>query len=279
MSKIKFTNFAHTQLAAGLTDTDTTVSVTGGQGARFPTLAAGEYFYATLENASLLREIVKVIARADDTFTVIRAQDSTTARSWNAGDTLALRLNAAAIEDTLTQVATATVSIKRFSGDGVTVAFTLDDAPTVVQNVDVFIGGVYQNHNTFSVTGTTLTFTEAPTEGTDNIEARVYLPVGVGSTNASLVTYTPAGAGAAVTTVQAKQRESVSVLDFGASPAASAADNTTAFNAAWAASNPRAVLVPAATYAISGTVTGKFYSFGLVTITGGAVTTITNLVP
>jgi hypothetical protein len=227
MSQIKFTNFAHTKLAAGITDTDTIISVTGGQGDRFPVIGTLEYFYATLENASLLREIVKVTARAGDTFTVVRGQDNTTARSWNSGDTLALRLNAAAIEDALNEVATGTVSIKRFSGDGVTVNFPLDDAPAVTQNVDVFIGGVYQNHNTFSVSGVTLTFTEAPTEGTDNIETRVYLPVGVGSTNASLVTYTPAGTGAVATNVQSKLRESVSVKDFGA-VGDGVADDTTA---------------------------------------------------
>ena len=40
-----------------------------------------------------------------------------------------------------------------------------------------------------------------------------------------------------------------------------------------------AVLVPASTYLFTGTVTGKFYSFGAVTISGGTVTSITNLVP
>ena len=42
---------------------------------------------------------------------------------------------------------------------------------------------------------------------------------------------------------------------------------------------PQAVYVPAGSYAITGTVTGKFYSFGVVTVVGGTVTTITNLVP
>jgi hypothetical protein len=56
-------------------------------------------------------------------------------------------------------------------------------------------------------------------------------------------------------------------------------DDTAAFNAAWAATAPQAVYVPAASYAITGTVTGKFFSFGVVTVVGGTVTTITNLVP
>ena len=97
--------------------------------------------------------------------------------------------------------------------------------------------------------------------------------------DAGAIAYTPAGTGAVSTTVQAKLRESVSVLDFGASPSATAAVNAASFLAAWTASNPVAVLIPAATYPFTGTVTGKFYSFGAVTISGGTVTSITNLVP
>ena len=99
------------------------------------------------------------------------------------------------------------------------------------------------------------------------------------SSGSSTVGYLPVGTGAVATTVQAKLRESASVLDFGASTGAIAATNAAAFTAAWAASNPKAVLVPAGTYLFTGTVTGKFYSFGVVTISGGTVTSITNLVP
>jgi hypothetical protein len=55
---------------------------------------------------------------------------------------------------------------------------------------------------------------------------------GGGIINASVVVYDPAGLGAVPTTVQAKLRETVSVKDFGADPAASAAANTTAIAAA-----------------------------------------------
>ena len=78
--------------------------------------------------------------------------------------------------------------------------------------------------------------------------------------------------------INEKLAESISVLDFGA-VADGVIDDTVAFNDAWSSSNPKAVLVPAASYKITETVTGKFYSFGLVTIVGGTVTSITNLVP
>lgn len=65
---IKFTNFAYSQLAVGLSTSDTALSVTGTHGARFPTLTPGEFFYATLENEVGQREIVKVTGRVADTF-------------------------------------------------------------------------------------------------------------------------------------------------------------------------------------------------------------------
>lgn len=104
MANIKFTNFASSTLSVGVNNTATSIVVASGQGARFPAPGAGEYFYVTLEDASLNREIVKVTARSSDTFTVVRGQDNTTARSWVAGDVVALRFNAAAIDDVLNEV-------------------------------------------------------------------------------------------------------------------------------------------------------------------------------
>lgn len=101
MANIKFTNFARSKVATGITSGDTTLSITGGSGALFPALTAGQYFYLTLENASRVREIVKVTARAADTLTIVRAQDGTTAMAWVAGDTVSLRFNALAITESI----------------------------------------------------------------------------------------------------------------------------------------------------------------------------------
>jgi len=49
-----------------------------------------------------------------------------------------------------------------FTGDGVTTAFTLSTSISNENTISVYINGVYQNKNTFSVSGTTLTFSEAP---------------------------------------------------------------------------------------------------------------------
>lgn len=64
--------------------------------------------------------------------------------------------------------------VNTFSGDDVTVDFTLTQAPETVNNCHVYISGVYQNKAGFSVAGTTLTFSEAPPTGVDNIEVIVH---------------------------------------------------------------------------------------------------------
>lgn len=95
---IKFTNNASATLAASINSTVTTIALSAGQGALFPATGGGDYFYATLVDSSNNLEIVKVTTRAVDNFTVLRAQDGTTAKSFIAGDRIELRPIAAALQ-------------------------------------------------------------------------------------------------------------------------------------------------------------------------------------
>lgn len=52
--------------------------------------------------------------------------------------------------------------LNNFTGNAVTVAFTLTAAPSDENNTQVFINGVNQQKNTFSLAGAILTFSEAP---------------------------------------------------------------------------------------------------------------------
>ena len=91
-----FANNAGTTLADGISSGAPTLAVSSGQGALFPSPAAGQQFAITLISATniLTREIVYCTARSTDTFTIVRAQEGTTALAWNAGD-LVQNLNTA----------------------------------------------------------------------------------------------------------------------------------------------------------------------------------------
>lgn len=56
----------------------------------------------------------------------------------------------------------ATAIISNFTGNGSAVAFTLASAPAGENATSVYVNGVYQQKNTYSVAGAVLTFSEAP---------------------------------------------------------------------------------------------------------------------
>jgi hypothetical protein len=151
--------------------------------------------------------------------------------------------------------ASSSLSRQQFTGDGSTTAFTLSSAPDASGNgLQIYIDGVYQESTTYSVSGSTLTFTEAPPLNA-GIEVVKLQAEELGSTTSNLITYTPAGTGAVDTTVQAKLRESVSVKDFGA-VGDGVTDDTAAIQAALDAGD--VIVIPYGTYICHGlTCAGK----------------------
>lgn len=109
-----------------------------------------------------------------------------------------------------------TVYVQRLSGTGAQTVFTLNVSVPTSALIDVFINGVYQNKDTFTIVDDVLTFSEAPPAGTDNVEVVVSITIANVETDASLVSYYQAGTGAVVRTAQDKLREFVSPEDFGA---------------------------------------------------------------
>ena len=87
--------------------------------------------------------------------------------------------------------------VDTFSGNGSTVAFTMTVAPANTSSIIVAVTGVLQDPSTYSVSGTTLTFSAAPPSGTSNISVR-YLGIpasGVTTTAYRTVTNFTATAG------------------------------------------------------------------------------------
>lgn len=66
-----------------------------------------------------------------------------------------------------------TPTVARFSGTGAQTVYTLPSFPGAEENTDVFISGVYQQKDTYSVDGDKLTFNAAPPIGTNNIEVNI----------------------------------------------------------------------------------------------------------
>lgn len=89
---IKLTNNAATLIPSAVSSTQTALTVSTGSGVLFPTLGAGDYFYATIQDVNNHFEIVKVTARTDDAMTIVRAQEGTLAVSFPANSRFELRV-------------------------------------------------------------------------------------------------------------------------------------------------------------------------------------------
>lgn len=96
---LKITNNATTTITAPITSASTTISVVAGTGALFPTLSAGDYFQATLQDTNNNLELVKVTARTDDTMTVVRGQGGTLAIPFAADSRFEIRVTADNLQD------------------------------------------------------------------------------------------------------------------------------------------------------------------------------------
>ena len=168
---VKYTNNAKSTLASGINSSVTSASV--ADGSVFPSLGAGEYFYITFDDGSN-NEIAKVTARSGNTLTIVRAQDNTTARAFSSGDSAELRVIAAVLTEIQENIAAKSANQTVYSATAASnaTAYNIGVDPGVEANASVFLDGVYQHHDTFSFSGSTLTFDAAPTNGTKIIYAK-----------------------------------------------------------------------------------------------------------
>ena len=107
------------------------------------------------------------------------------------------------------------VTVENFTGTGSQTAFNLATAPVAENNTQIYIDGVYQQKDTYAVSGATVNFTTAPPLNSE-IEVVSFSIASLGTIDASNVSYNEGGTGAVNTSVQSKLQETVSVKDFGA---------------------------------------------------------------
>lgn len=139
-----------------------------------------------------------------------------------------------------------------YTGDGSTVAYALTANPQTETNTSVYVDGVYQNKATYSLSGTTVTFSEAPPL---NAAIEIVYPTNTDTLNgsvASAITYNQGDTGAQDRNVAQKLQELVSVKDFGA-VGDGVIDDTSAFQAA--VNTLDKVYIPEGNYKITSQIT------------------------
>lgn len=105
---LKNKNFAVSKLLSGITAAATSLTVLAGEGSKFPT--SGQ-FRAVIWSQSYespiqdgTREIVTMQLSAGDVFDITRAQESTSAKAWNASDNVAHVITAGKIDELETEI-------------------------------------------------------------------------------------------------------------------------------------------------------------------------------
>jgi hypothetical protein len=207
-------NNAYGFLVQDISDTANAIVVQSGQGSNFPSLSAGQYFYATIQSIAGVAEIVRVTARNGDAMSIVRAQEGTIAISFSAGARVELRVTAQSVVDAIDD------------------RVGLYDQASEISFVPT--GGI-------SATDVQAALAEVDTE-------KVAFTRLDDSDGSSLVGFIQAGTSAVATTVETKLRESVSIKDFGA-----VGDGVTNDRAAIQAAlnTGKSVLIPSGTYLFS----------------------------
>jgi len=187
---IVFKNNAKTTLASSLSSSATSATVTDGS--VFPSLNAGEFFLITFDDGSN-NEICKCTARSSNTLTIVRAQESTTARAFSSGDSAEGRVTAGVLEQIQENIASKSANQTVFNATtaGGATTYNIGTNPGVEANAMVFLNGVLQHHNTLSFSGTNLTFDAAPPNGMA-LEVIIDNLINLQSSNLTVDTFTAA---------------------------------------------------------------------------------------
>ena len=149
--------------------TTDTLTFAAGSGIQLTTNNSTDTLTITSTATGSVTEAFKTIAVSGQSNVV--ADGATDTLTLAAGSNMTITTNAS--NDTITFASsgggsgnTGGIDSQVFNGDGSTTAFTLTTSATTEDNLWVFVDGVYQNKDSYSVSGTTLTMGTAPDNGT-----------------------------------------------------------------------------------------------------------------
>lgn len=152
---IVLSNNATSNLAADIIDTDFSLTVLSGDGAKFPTFSGvNSYFYITLSELNKI-EIVRVnSSNGGDIFAIVRAQDGTIAQSFTTAARVEQRWNKKQIFDHISDFTTSQVVNISNNASVISIVFA-DQRPTNSYAVKfcfecpdanpIFLSGIIQN--------------------------------------------------------------------------------------------------------------------------------------
>ena len=161
---IKVNNNAVTTLASGITAIATTLSVETGTGLLFPAYttlyptAGYDYSYGVLEDVLHNIEIVKVVGRTGDLFTIQRAQEGTTAIVFAAGSAFELRPTVQTIIDLANGLTAADIGVLIQAFDADTAKTDVAQTWTASQKS----GGIADNNGSFDLSGAGNNYASTP---------------------------------------------------------------------------------------------------------------------
>ena len=147
-----------------------TLNLAAGSGINITTNASNDTVTITSTATGSVTEAFKTIAVSGQNNVV--ADSATDTLTFVAGSNMTITTNDS--NDTITFASsgsgasgnTGGIDSQIFNGDGTDTTFTLTTAPTSEDHLWVFVDGVYQNKDSYSISGTTLTMADAPDNGT-----------------------------------------------------------------------------------------------------------------
>ena len=141
--------------------TNGSLLIGGSSGPTVATLTEGTNVTITEGDGTITLDV----SAAGDAFKTISVSGQSDVVADGTADTLTFAagtgttITTNASTDTITiSAGTNTIEVDEFTGNGSTTAYTLSTAAVTENNLLVYMDGVYQHHNTYAVSGTTLTF-------------------------------------------------------------------------------------------------------------------------
>ena len=240
------------------------------------TATAGQTVFSVTYSVGLIDVYRNGVKLATGDFTATNGTSFTLAVAANAGDIVQ-----AEVFSSLNLYSSMTADT--FSGNGSQTAFTMSVSPASAASVLVVVSGVTQEPSTYTVSGTTLTFSAAPPSGTGNISVR-YLGVPSATTVASFSGGTTGLTPATATTGAVTLAGILNVANGGtgqSSPGASG-NVLTSDGTNWVSSPSSGAVASGAMYENSQSITSNYtittnknaFSVGPITVNSGVVVTV-----